>query len=1014
MKKTDTFSHYRDGKSQMQRFLTELNPGSLELHDFDLFDWLLFANNFAKHVNYFDKNDATTPNGSWEGFFLGDDDYSIPRRESVEYKSLKKQVTDLVNQYEEDGSLTPHLTLFICFIKLLDFSKKEFNNLTKRHLDFYYNEILQIEKQEATPDKAYVIFELAKKAVQEKIPEGTLLNAQKDINGKQLIFKTNKELIASQAKVAELKTLLNDAENKELKMARVANTLDGISEKLPDAGNYWWPFGYNSDETDNSDFKELENAKLGFSIASSLFNLKEGERTVTVTISFKENSSTKLEKFSTTDIQNNIKLLCSGEKEWLSGAAIKCTENSSSKLQLTFTLLKDFPAIANYNKAVLAESFNTDLPVVRFIIDGVKYYDVYTALSEKEIKNVDINIDVKGVKSVSIENDNGALNAEKAYYPFTAQPITGSNFFMKYPEMFAKKWDSASFTINWKNTPQSITDLYKAYILSPNQDITKSDFDKAPNTSVVTDDTYFKANAALFEKKEWSLKSTGIQLFQKNGNSYQTTFTVNNTSHSANTSEAIRLTLQQSALQDVYPKLYTLAITSTKDTVLIPNEPYIPVAEDIELNYSASGSVYTIMSSAGKGKSVKNEGVQLFHEDAFGQYEKEVATKSVVPVHTEGGELYVGIEAANENETVSLLIQVLEGSENPLAETFEDNENIEWSILSNDSWIDLSDYIITNETKRFLESGILKFKVPNNIGTNNTSLTTGLIWLRAVTKRSYDAVCKMQGVYTQAVLSTFQDNDNDLSHLDTGLEAGTISKLITRVPQVKSVTQPYNSFDGKYKESDTAFYRRVSERLRHKNRAITLWDYEQLILQQFPDVFMAKCLNHTSENSYLAPGYITLVVVPNIKNKNAFDIYQPRVSRATLNKIQDYVNGLNSMHVTAQVINPDYKEARINIKAKFFDEYDDAFYSKQLDEDIKKYISPWAFGDFEAVSFNSKLNVNQLTNYLEQLYYVDYIDELKVYVNNVLQKQYLIEAEPKSILVSAKQHVVKIAEQVCI
>lgn len=29
MKKTDTFSHYREGKSQMQRFLAELDPGIL-------------------------------------------------------------------------------------------------------------------------------------------------------------------------------------------------------------------------------------------------------------------------------------------------------------------------------------------------------------------------------------------------------------------------------------------------------------------------------------------------------------------------------------------------------------------------------------------------------------------------------------------------------------------------------------------------------------------------------------------------------------------------------------------------------------------------------------------------------------------------------------------------------------------------------------------------------------------------------------------------------------------------
>jgi hypothetical protein len=91
--------------------------------------------------------------------------------------------------------------------------------------------------------------------------------------------------------------------------------------------------------------------------------------------------------------------------------------------------------------------------------------------------------------------------------------------------------------------------------------------------------------------------------------------------------------------------------------------------------------------------------------------------------------------------------------------------------------------------------------------------------------------------------------------------------------------------------------------------------------------FKVKCLNHTSEKSYLAPGYVTLMVVPNIKNKNAFDIYQPRVSRATLNKIQNYINELNTMHINAQVINPNYKEAKVETKVKFFDQYDETFYT---------------------------------------------------------------------------------------
>lgn len=1016
MKKTDTFSHYREGKSQMQRFLAELDPGNLELHDFDLFDWILFANNFAQRVNYFDKDDNTAPKGNWGNFFLGDDANAVPRRESVEYKSMKKQVTDLISQFEQDSNLTPHLTLFVCFLKLLDFSKKAFNNLTKRHLDFYYNEILQIEKNEAKPDKVYVIFELAKKALQEKIPGGTLLDGDKDANGKKRVYKTEEELIANQAKVAEIKSFLNDVKKRELKMAPVANSADGLGDKLPQEGNYWWPFGYNTDETvsDKSIYKELPKAKLGFSVASSLFDLKEGERTVTVKIDFVKNSTQKLQNLSTEEIENNIKVLCSGEKDWLSGIVLKCVRNTEDQLELSFTLTKDFPAVVPYKKEVLLQTYQTGFPVVRFIIEGEKYYALYEALSEKLVKNIEIAVDVKGVKSLQIENDSSTLSAEKPYYPFTAQPVKGSNFYIKCPEMFSKKWENADITINWKNAPDSITDLYSGYVIQPNQNISVKDFEALEGPSVVRSDAYFTADTALLDKEVWRERGNDVQLFKKVESGYQTQFSIHNTSDDSGTGESIRLTLNQSALQDVYPKLYTLALSSNPDKKkLVPNEPYIPFAEDIELNYSARENAYSYLSKDSSGEASKSKGVLVYHEDVFGQYEKEVETKSIVPVHENGGELYIGLEAMPQT-TVSLLIQMLEGSENPLVDTFDEKEFIEWHILSNNTWIDLSENILKNETRKFLESGIVKFKIPKNINTNHTRLTDGLVWIRAKSKRSYDAVCKIQGIYTQAVVATFQNQDNDLAHLNNGLQANTISKLITRVPQVKSVNQPYNSFDGKYKEADTEFYRRVSERLRHKHRAITQWDYENLVLQEFPEVFKVKCLNHTSEKSYMAPGHVTLMVVPNIKNKNAFDVYQPRVSRASLNKIQNYVNDLNTMHVKAQVINPNYKEAKVQATVKIFEKYDEVFYMKQLDEDIKKYISPWAFTDSKDIDFNVQLNINHLINYLEQLYYVDYIDEIKILVNNVVQKKSLIEVDPKSILVSAKQHQITIAEQVCI
>ena len=163
----------------------------------------------------------------------------------------------------------------------------------------------------------------------------------------------------------------------------------------------------------------------------------------------------------------------------------------------------------------------------------------------------------------------------------------------------------------------------------------------------------------------------------------------------------------------------------------------------------------------------------------------------------------------------------------------------------------------------------------------------------------------------------------------------------------------------------------------------------------------------------MAPGYVSLVVVPDTRNKNAFDIYQPRVSRNSLSAIKEYINSLNTAHVNAIVMNPNYQEVEVSITVKFFEQFDEEFYKKQLDQDIKEYISPWAFEADRSIVFDVSLNTNLMLNYVEHLPYVDYIDSIAVYVDGQLQSSASITADPKSILVSAKQHQVAITQRVC-
>ncbi len=1077
----DTFLHYREGKAQAQRFLDELNPNAFNLHDFDVVDWILFAYNFAKHINYFDK-EGNSADGNWLDFVdhfkikevlepLGFDAGVLPRKESISYKKVKRKVETVLSEFESNSNLTPHLGLFIAFIKLLGSTKSRFNDLTKRHLDFYYGEILKIKKNEPEADSVYVIFELAKKALHEKIPAGTKLDAKKDPSGKKRLYSTVEDLVANQTKVKAVKSFLNDPVAGELKMAPIANSIDGLGKELPEDTQFWWPFAYNSAE---KDYNTLPDPEIGFSVASPLLALEESYRKVSVKLTYKNTTRGSMfsNGISKEDLESNIEILASGEKKWLSGIQLSHISDTARELILTFELSKDFPAIVNYNQEKLNESFETEFPVVRFLIKGSKQYAVYAALSEKEIKNVEVSVEVYGISNVEIENDAGKLNPKKPYYPFTSQPVALSNFEIKSPELFSKNWDTVNVTINWKDTPESFTKLYEAYVFDETTSVTKASFDlmDASTPSVVTNDNYFKASAYALENGEWRLKDGEVVLFQSNAISakpvgsalnkinkskifedrgfkaltstigssqltpdrvfqvntvddssgkirYQTRFSIQNSYDSGEAIKAIRLALNQSFMQDVYTKLYTLSLLSDKAKI-IPNAPYIPLAESIEISYSAKENAYSYLQGANSAPQ-QNEQVQLYYEDVFGQYAQN-SPKNLLTKHLPGGEFYIGLEA-NPNDQVSLLIQVLEGSENPLTETFEGKEKIEWEVLSGNGWTSLAQYILLDETSNFLKSGILRFKIPKHIDTNNTRLPKDLIWIRAVMDKRYDAVCKLKGVHTQAVKAKFENQENDLSHLESGLEAYTIGKLDTKVPQIKSVTQHYNSFGGFYEEADLQYYRRVSERLRHKNRAITQWDYEQLILQEFPEISKIKCLNHTSEDSFMSPGDVTLVLVPQIENKNAFDIYQPRVSRGKLNDIQTYINSRNTMHVNAIVQNPDYEEIEVSLGVKFFDKFDENFYSKQLEQDIMKYISPWAFSPSNEIIFEVNLNRNLLIDYLERLEYVDYIKDLNIYklttVRNkkepVLQKKALINAGPKSILVSAKQHTINLVEASC-
>lgn len=1059
----------REGTEQNDRFIKALNPDSVKLNDFELSEWMQFAYNFAKHVNYFDLTNSKVADGNWQAFFKSE-----------------TELDDFLKEVEKGETLSPHLALFVCFVQLIGFTKKRFNKLNKRHLDFYYQKILQIKKLPATPDKVHVIFELAKNVVSENITAETLLDAGKDVTGKKLNYATSHDLVANKTTVAQLKNVYNDLNNSKIKAAPVADSYDGMGADFPENKIQWWAFGYfikdsnfsfeneETSKTNNTaEFPELPNARLGFALSSEVLELNQGLRNIMLTIDLK----TGLQSVSKAILSSQIEIYLSGEKNWLGPFTIadsvenskgetvfnSALKNSNKKLQLAVQIPKDEEPVVNYNQAVLGESFNTALPVCRVLIktQNPKGHQLYRALVEKEIESINIDVDVSGISGLELENDLGKLTAEKPFYPFGTQPVRNSKFYINYKELFKKNWNNIHLNIEWKNTPVDFKEWYFAYRKKYLTQVSANSFinglgsykgDSAPTNPVlklgnknklsnatidkifefnsddliVTSSNYFKASAEIKSKESWETVNglNGFYLFTEQNQVYSTDIEFNNTHYEEDKNGPLRLSLNQSFLHELFPRIYALAMSSVEKNALIPNEPYTPFVETIELDYSASATAKL------NENDYNSNPVQLFHEHPFGQSEEHLYLKNqlpfiddakilIVPTFCKGGELFIGLENAKTNQIVSLLVQVLEGSENPEADSFTGKQKVEWYTLCNNEWKTLdSNYLLENQTDNFLKSGIVKILIPAETSTDNTILPGNLIWLKAKIHKTFDAVCKTIAIKAQAAQAILIDKENDLSHLKNGLPAGSISKLVNRVPTIKSIEQPFNSFDGKPAENDAEYYRRISERLRHKNRAVTIWDYEHIILQNFPEVHKVKGLNHTCKNSFLAPGNVLLIVIPDIKNKNVFDIYQPRLSKATLNKIQDLVHKLNAMFVTETVVNPDYEEVKVEAKIRFKTGFDENFYTGVLNQDITKLLSPWAFDTTSEIKFGQSLQLSVLISYIEKLGYVDYVEDVKLLQKTSANKGFgevktATPSSPKAILVSAKSHALSLATKQC-
>jgi hypothetical protein len=371
----------------------------------------------------------------------------------------------LNNSLEEYANHPPHNALLLTLFHLFAYAQTDLNQISDRHLQFYFQQVLQLQKKPASPDAVHILVELAKNRETHQIATGTELNAGKDKIGKDLIYLVDQELIANTAKITSLKTIFIDPAlvTGGVFDAPVANSKNGLGEALDPNHPQWYAFGQLQSELGAN--MTMQRSQIGWAIASPLLRLTAGKRVITFRLFFQANSD--LSSVPTDILVNCLQVQLSGEKQWIQCPNLDSQNSTadnyikfqysnnpeSRRIEIKITLEPDVDSVVDYNSTQLSGDFNTHYPVAQFHIKTDAPRNVYMVLRQVQIERITMETTVEKLPDLVLQSDIGVLDPTKPFQPFTPRPEVGSTFYIGSRELFSKPLSSISFDIQWQGLP---------------------------------------------------------------------------------------------------------------------------------------------------------------------------------------------------------------------------------------------------------------------------------------------------------------------------------------------------------------------------------------------------------------------------------------------------------------------------------------------------------------------------------------------------------------------------------
>lgn len=853
----------------------------------------------------------------------------------------------------------PHVALVVSALDVYRHPKALLDGLVARHLDYAYEQVLDMRRRPALPDSAHVVVELARTVAHHRLAAGTLFDGGRDDAG-PVRFRLDDDTAFDRSAVADVRGIV-------VRPSGPGGALEVWS--VPGAIERGWPHV----EPGGAGPDTARRTPTGFVVTSPLLHLTAGTRRIELSVDFAVPLGEPVDARALADVLEvrhsvaqgwvTVPVAAAGEAPGVEFARA-WVRSAAARLSIVVVLPADHPPVEAPSASGVEPRLPNALPGLQILAASID-----EVLRRVRPHRVELHASAEGVVPDTALTPDGPVDPSGPFAPFGSRPLPGAAFYVDHQDLRGRRLERVSLHIE-RDDRTPLTTIYAHYPRPPAHcrvALQHRDRSRWRALGAAADwiiDTHGPATDPAARAADPKAAPAG------SGGGPADRLALGGAAGELRRAGA-RPPLRLSLLPDVnllhaeYPGILARAAVEqmgTGEDAALPGTPFVPRATGVTLAHRSSAAV--------EWGAVEPR-LAVHHVGPFGcsAIGHEAPTLAPDPSGWDAL-LHIGLSDATPSAVLSLLVQVAERSEEPGLGA----PGTRWhALVEGDVWrpFEPGAGLIGDETDGLLRSGLVRLRLPPDLDPSPRSMPGGRSWLRldiesagTPERRPGRGACRVSGLYAQAARVTRVEPSGEMP-----AAPGRIGGLVRRDPAVKRVSQPHAAFGGRPPEAAEMFRRRVSERIRHRGRALAPWDYEHLVLDAFPEVHRVRCLVHSTVAAggrRHAPGRVTLAVIGRPAGRVA-DRFAPGTGHAARRGIASFVRARAPLGVEVDVVAARFARVEICGVVRIRSDVSKAEAHERVHAAIDRFLAPWVTHPGSAPTFGRSVHVSQIVALLDAM-----------------------------------------------